>query len=39
VRAAIISFPDPATPDAVSAFADVIAAFRPAQERSPTASA
>jgi alkanesulfonate monooxygenase SsuD/methylene tetrahydromethanopterin reductase-like flavin-dependent oxidoreductase (luciferase family) len=28
VQAAIVSFPDPATPDAVSAFADVIAAFR-----------
>jgi hypothetical protein len=40
VQAAIVSFPEPATPDAVSAFVDVIAAFRPtSQERSPTASA
>jgi F420-dependent oxidoreductase-like protein len=40
VQAAVVSFPEPATPEAVSAFADVIAAFRPTvQERSPTASA
>jgi F420-dependent oxidoreductase-like protein len=40
VQEAIVSFPEPATPEAVSAFGDVITAFRPAlQERSPTASA
>ena len=39
VQSAIVSFPEPATPQAVSAFADVIAAFRPTQESSPTASA
>ncbi len=39
VQAAIVSFPEPATPDIVSGFSDVIGTFRSGQERSPTASA